>query len=887
MTESNPVQVTLSDDGIRINAVTDQAKSTDQDVKNLYDPNMMSVIEKQGTTARFAGETSRYNVLLARAKDAGIDTKELESSYATLNTFMGTVIGTGDKASDIDRDKYAEALANFNNKMALIQDALQSSFDKDIANAKSDVAVASQVASNAEIVASQAVVKGNQASAAATTAIQAGKDASNAYDKLKISNRNLALMTGPGFVDTNNSTDIFLDQDVLTLSDPVWVSFDWSTEKAGAWRLNQVQYLSAGTPLWHDIFVDSNNGETDISVTNQLSGHYSGLIYWYPIQNNTTSVRLHVNQHVSVGKVTIKNFILSNSSKEVMYTPAETVLSNAVIGNAQIKDASINTAKISELSANKLSAGTIDANLINVKNLNASNITAGKIGASHLDVGSLSALSANMGTVTAGTIKGVDIVANTFSTANGTFTVDDKGNVTATSLSLIGNKNFVYNSELMANGAGWNITNGGYVTTTSAHNGTPGIGINSTAGAGVWNVFGESKKVPFTNSNSHKYSASAWFIDWGSQAGAAYQFTLAFNDSNGNRLPGFGGYRYYATGRFHDWQLFTINGVTPPAGSATVSVQYWLSNGQGHAAFSQPMLTQSDRYQGYTSDTGNILSAGQVILDNNGTLTTTYDGVDQDSNNHYHAWKLNTGTLKIGSGYIVANSNGSRTIDGATQNVGNVQSTLAASYIKFTSATGGRTYMDADLISLSTGSLNDLVVINSNGIHIADQGIEIKGGVNASTTWGQFNQIRIGQSAHTINSVDGSLIGFQSGYGNTGNFVRVKAAGYDMPSLASLKKEVIPYDDKGSVVANTDLATYKYKAEGNTDGQHMGPILDDVNDKKAYYTRQEITAFDGSGIDTTRSLFYGWSAVKALQRENEQMQIRLRKLEITEETNNG
>ncbi|WP_338230618.1 hypothetical protein [Lactiplantibacillus paraxiangfangensis] len=885
MTESNPVQVTLSDDGIRINAVTDQAKSTDQDVKNLYDPNMMSVIEKQGTTARFAGETSRYNVLLARAKDAGIDTKELESSYATLNTFMGTVIGTGDKASDIDRDKYAAALSDFNNQMALMENKLQASYDTDIANTKSDVAVASQVASNADIVSSQAAVAGSQASIDAKNAVQAGKDASDAYDKLKISNRNLALMTGPGFVDTGNNTDIWLDDDALKVSDPVWVSFDWMVEKAGAWRLNQVQNVN-GVGIWHDIFADSNRNGIDITVTNQLSGHFAGLIYWYPIQNEATNVHLHVNQSISVGKVTIKNFILSNSSKEVMYTPAETVLSNAVIGNAQIKDASINTAKISEVSANKLTAGTIDANVITVKNLNASNITTGKIGASHIDVGSLSALSANIGKVTTGTLEGVDIVARTFSNPNGTFTTDDKGNITATSLSLIGNKNFVYNSELLANGAGWSINNGGYITSQSAHAGTLGIAVNKNPG-GTWNLFGETKKVPFVKSNMLAYSASAWFIDWGSQVGAIYELTLAFYDANGNRLSGFGVKDYYPDGNFHDWQLFTVEKVIPPDGAVSVGLQYWLYNGQGHGAFSQPMLTHTDKYQGYTADTGNILSAGQVILDTNGTLTTTYDGIDQDIGNHYHAWKLNTGTLKIGSGYIVAASNGSRTIDGATQNVGNVQSTLAASYLKFTSDTGNRTYMDADLISLSTKSLNDLVVINTNGIHIKDQGIEVKGGVNADTTWGQFNQIRIGQSPHTINSVDSSVIGFQGGYGNTGNFIRIKAAGLDTPSLASLKKEVIPYSDKGSVVANTDLATYKYKGEDNTNGQHMGPILDDVNGKKDYYTRQEITSFDGAGIDTTRSLFYGWSAIKALQRENEQLQIRLRKLEIMEENTNG
>ncbi|MEN8553430.1 beta strand repeat-containing protein [Lactiplantibacillus plantarum] len=108
------------------------------------------------------------------------------------------------------------------------------------------------------------------------------------------------------------------------------------------------------------------------------------------------------------------------------------------VGTAQIANAAITDAQVGNVSANKLTAGTIDFNTITGKNINASNITTGTLDTNRLNVGKLSALSANLGDVTTGSLKGVDIVAKTFSTPNGSFTTDANGAITAKNMTLIG-----------------------------------------------------------------------------------------------------------------------------------------------------------------------------------------------------------------------------------------------------------------------------------------------------------------------------------------------------------------------------------------------------------------------------------------------------------------
>ena len=92
-------------------------------------------------------------------------------------------------------------------------------------------------------------------------------------------------------------------------------------------------------------------------------------------------------------------------------------IADAAITNAKIADATITDAKIASLSADKITTGTLDASQVNVINLNASNITTGKLNgyfietnsilADRLNVSQLSAISADLGTITAGSVTSV------------------------------------------------------------------------------------------------------------------------------------------------------------------------------------------------------------------------------------------------------------------------------------------------------------------------------------------------------------------------------------------------------------------------------------------------------------------------------------------------
>ncbi|MCG0739783.1 tail fiber [Lactiplantibacillus plantarum] len=102
MAESNATQVILTDDGIRIINAQNTADNAASGVANLNDPNLMSVIEKQTQAAQYAGLTSQYNVILARAKEANISTTALTTAYTNLNTFMTAILTDTTKASDVN-----------------------------------------------------------------------------------------------------------------------------------------------------------------------------------------------------------------------------------------------------------------------------------------------------------------------------------------------------------------------------------------------------------------------------------------------------------------------------------------------------------------------------------------------------------------------------------------------------------------------------------------------------------------------------------------------------------------------------------------------------------------------------------------------------------------
>ncbi|WP_349612362.1 phage tail protein [Lactiplantibacillus plantarum] len=684
MAESNATQVILTDDGIKIINAQNTADNAASGVANLNDPNLMSVIEKQTQTAQYAGLTSQYNVILARAKEANISTTALTTAYTNLNTFMTAILMDTTKASDVNRDTYKSLTDAYNTALSNVQTALSNNFNTDISNMQSSVAVASQAASSAVIVASQATVTGNSASQVASQAVvvasqaqSAGNNATSIANSASQAASSAVLAGSQATVSANkaitaasqaqsagnNATSIannasqaassaILAGSTATVSANK-ASADYQTLSAGV-KDGSVVHITTETVIDKGVIGTAeiaNGAITNAQIGNAAvnSAKIANLAVGTAQIGDGAITNAKIGS-LAVGTAQIANGAITNAQigslavdttkiKDASITSAK--IANLAVGTAQIGDGAITNAKIGKLavgtaqianaaitdaqvgnvSANKLTAGTIDFNTITGKNINASNITTGTLSTDRLNVGKLSALSANLGDVTTGSLKGVDIVANSFSTPNGSFTTDSNGNVVASNLTIRGVTNLVYNAALLGNSGtypntlipGWNLFTKGYYSNATLHDGVPSIGFNSSTGSGTWVTFAQSKLYPLNGLTGQPYSASVWFIEDGSEAAMKYQFTLAFFDANGNRLAsGYAGNTWNGNPTAQGWAYKTINNIISPSTAVYVAIQYWAYNGTGHALFSSPMLTQTAQSTGYQPDTGNVVSAGEI-----------------------------------------------------------------------------------------------------------------------------------------------------------------------------------------------------------------------------------------------------------------------------------
>ncbi|WP_373394036.1 phage tail protein [Lactiplantibacillus plantarum] len=186
MAESNPTQVILTDDGLKIIKAQNTADNATSGITNLNDPNLMSVIEKQYNIAHFAGLTSQYNVIIQGARDDGIDTTALTTAYNNLNNFMASVLTDPDHASDVDRVTYKKYQDAYNEELAKIQNALQNNANNKLtsaANAASQAAIAtSQAFSAADSASKEAQSISNQVDSSMSVQSQATVKAQSAAD---------------------------------------------------------------------------------------------------------------------------------------------------------------------------------------------------------------------------------------------------------------------------------------------------------------------------------------------------------------------------------------------------------------------------------------------------------------------------------------------------------------------------------------------------------------------------------------------------------------------------------------------------------------------------------------------------------------------------------
>ncbi|RWZ44555.1 phage tail protein [Lactiplantibacillus plantarum] len=930
MAESNATQVILTDDGLKIINAQNTADSAASGVTDLNDPNLMSVIEKQTQAAQYAGLTSQYNVILARAKDASINTADLTIAYTNLNTFMTAILTDTTKASDVDRDTYKSLTDAYNTALSNVQTALKDAYNTDISNMQSSVAVASQAASSATIVASQATATGNNASQMASQALAAANQAQSAGNNATSIANNASQAA---------SSAILVGSQAAVSANKA--SADYQTLSAGV-KDGSVVHITTETVIDKEVIgtAEIANG----AITNAQIGNEA-----------VNSAKI---ADLAVGTAQIGDGAITNAK-----------IGKLAVGTAQIANAAITDAQVGNVSANKLTAGTIDFNTITGKNINASNITTGTLSTDRLNVGKLSALSANLGDVTTGSLKGVDIVANSFSTPNGSFTTDSNGNVVASNLTIRGVTNLVYNAALLGNSGtypntlipGWNLFTKGYYSNATLHDGVPSIGFNSSTGSGTWVTFAQSKLYPLNGLTGQPYSASVWFIEDGSEAAMKYQFTLAFFDANGNRLAsGYAGNTWNGNPTAQGWAYKTINNIISPSTAVYVAIQYWAYNGTGHALFSSPMLTQTAQSTGYQPDTGNVVSAGEIdgsVINGSTINGTTFHGGDSisDSNNTSNFYpftieptgKASTtlfnsmGALRTemsGGGlrtmYRAINSSGSQ-YEAYDGNFSGDMISLNSGFtngkdMSFSQSVSGSQLTGQVLISpldgLTLHGDTQQITFNGTSADVTPKGIIITpyGNINPNGTQNiwyvgngptmktasfgidgsganniQFNRsLDIGNfninTYHTITSSDNRPIHFNRANGSSVDIfaATVNYTSLVKSSLLSVKKDVKKADTAywAQLVNSIDLATYQYKTDDNTSHLRLSSIVDDVNVTKQWQLPDVFISRDEngklSGVDDSVLLNATLATVQEQQKQidqlnghNMELEARLNKLE--------
>ncbi|MDN3983911.1 hypothetical protein [Lactiplantibacillus plantarum] len=291
---------------------------------------------------------------------------------------------------------------------------------------------------------------------------------------------------------------------------------------------------------------------------------------------------------------------------------------------------------------------------------------------------------------------------------------------------------------------------------------------------------------------------------------------------------------------------------------------------------------------------GSTINGGTLNMQTDGLINSPYTGIQQTADQFYHPWKLNTGQLTIGQGYITSVSSGTRSINGVPKQFDSVQGTLSASYLKFTNNYGSRTYIDADMFTYSNQT-NDtaMVAISASGVGInmgtmSAPALTISNGyidASSSSSYGKFGAITLGYNAHTVNS-DSSLF-FESGYGSGNPGINIWAKGFhSLSSRLSTKRQVRLLDDEhsNSLLLGADTATFQYNQDTNADNSNEGVIIDDVNTAKQYNLPDELITRDGNApADLMSFIARIISQNKYQARLIEDLQIRLRKVEI----NNG
>lgn len=906
MAESNATQVILTDDGIKIIKAQNTADNATSGITNLNDPNLMSVIEKQYNISRFAGLTSQYNVIVQNAKDDGIDTTALTTAYNNLNQFMASVLADPDHASDIDRATYKKYQDAYNEELAKLQNALQNNANNKFASA-----------ANA---ASQAAIATSQAFSAADSASKEAQGISNRVDS-SMSVQSQATAKAQSTADSAFSqAKTAIDNGNVT-SQAVTALKDGSTLTIAQLGGGLAEKVSNSEYASYKIHTASQIGEM---VTDGAFSAYSQatarLISATVATSDFDSYKDQTARDIS-SKVESKDF--KSYQKQISDAFENTVSSADYKSDKKQTDNAI-LSKVSKKDANNVNLIPYSAmpkadNLQWVEAGTGGTLSATTHGFYHNGADTLYQLN------TAGSNEVFAISPRFKINANTTYTFQLKGfasaNVSSVDVYVLGRPNgstsdytvvqeIITGTVLLASGLDYRTVTFTTGAIDEAYLRIDNNGSNNGASAGLY--FTELKMEPGDTATPYIYGGQDSMISQMSddinlrvtKSGLLDQINLQAGKtliSSSGQLTLSGKNIYFDT----------VNPVIIPSANigsllvgktltaANISANKFSTNNETFTVDEDGAITAKNMTLTggtLTSPTINssTINGGTLNMQTDGLINSPYNGIQQTADQFYHPWKLNTGQLTIGQGYITSVSSGTRSINGVPKQFDSLQGTLSASYLKFTNNYGARTYIDADMFTYSNQT-NDtaMVKIDADGIGI-DMGtanapaLTISNGyidASSSSSYGTFGAITLGYNAHTVNS-DSSIF-FESGHGSGNPGINIWAKGFQsISSRLSTKRQVRLLNDEhsNSLLLGADTATFKYNQDTNADNSNEGVIIDDVNTVKQYNLPDELITRDGKApTDLMSFIARIISQNKYQARLIENLQIRLRKVEIKNE----
>lgn len=856
MAESNATQVILTNDGIKIIKAQNTADNAASGVANLNDPNLMSVIEKQTQASQYAGLTSQYNVVLARAKEASISTTALTTAYTNLNTFMSAILTDTTKASDVDRDTYKSLTDAYNSALSKVQKNLDDYVNNEFNTASSQAVVADSNATVAKSAAdstgalAETAFENNQTTSQAVTALKDGstmtiaelanglatKVADNDYETYKTQTKDL-IASKASKSDANNANLIPYSSHFTT---PLtgWTLMNWGATDRKLLVTTHTFYQNGTGAL---LYLNTAQNGTAAAGSNRFP-LLPNTTYTFQFKAFASSNVVGANVYLlsrAYGSTSdydtvhglFKNLVTSPSQID-QYTVTFTTGANDNEGYIRVDNIGSNNSASSGLFFTELKlelgdtatpyvyggqdsmiAQTSDDVLIKVSKdelIDEINVQAGSTLISSSGQLTLSAdtvffdtkkpviiPSANLDTVLVNkTLTAADITANTFSTNNGTFTVDKNGAITAKNMTLIGG------------------------TLTS-----PTINTSTISSSTINGTTFHGGDIISNANNTAKY----------------YPMTIT------------------PDGAYKSTYFDSAVGLQSSVESGAISYKYRSMIGNGT----------------YLYD--NVAIDGQGITLDSGTTTTkdtTFSAAETEA------------------AYISLTTEAGLYLHGSNANID------FGGHLSDDSTSVGM-YMNpyGNLIAKSASRYWQISVAgtdNTGGGPVARFGIDSASAYNII-----FNrELDIGNfhinTGHTFTSADKGAIHFAKGGGGAAD-IYAGAVNYTSlvkSSLLSVKKDVKKADTAywAQLVNSIDLATYQYKTDDNTSHLRLSSIVDDVNVTKQWQLPDVFISRDEngklSGVDDSVLLNATLATVQEQQKEidqlnghNMELEARLNKLE--------